>query len=168
MYVAQYEAVTNHRRALRPIPANSVASLNTHDMPPFAAFWSGLDIKARVNMGLLDEAGAQNMTRARQAIREAVTAFLHDRGWAKEPVVDTGAWLRACLSFLSASQARVLLINLEDLWLETRPQNIPSTREEYPNWRRKARYSFEEFCQMPQVIDTLRIIDYLRRQGRHQ
>jgi 4-alpha-glucanotransferase len=167
MYVAQYETVTNHRRALRPVPANSVASLNTHDMPPFAAFWSGLDIKERVNMGLLDEAAAQNMTRDHQAIREALTTFLHDRGWTKEAGVDTGAFLRACLSFLSASHARVVLVNLEDLWLETRPQNIPSTTEEYPNWRRKARYSFEEFCQMPQVIDTLRIIDQLRRQGRH-
>jgi 4-alpha-glucanotransferase len=168
MYVAQYEVVTNRQRALRPIPANSVASLNTHDMPPFASFWPGLDLKERVNMGLLDEAAAQKMSRARQTIREALITFLHDRGWTKEPVVDTAAFLQACLSFLSASRARVLLVNLEDLWLETQPQNIPSTFKEYPNWRRRARYSFEEFCQMPQVIDTLRIIDHLRGQGRHQ
>jgi len=143
MYVAQYEVVTNHRRALRPIPTNCVASLNTHDMPPFAAFWQGLDS------------------------REAVVTFLHDKGWLKELTSDTGAILRACLSFLSASRAQGLLVNLEDLWLETRPQNIPSTGKEYPNWQRKAGYSLEAFCQMPQVIDILRIIDHLRKQGRH-
>ena len=143
MYVAQYEVVTNHRRALRPIPTNCVASLNTHDMPPFAAFWQGLDS------------------------REAVVTFLHDKGWLKELTSDTGAILRACLSFLSASHAQGLLVNLEDLWLETRPQNIPSTGKEYPNWQRKAGYSLEAFCQMPQVIDILRIIDHLRKQGRH-
>jgi 4-alpha-glucanotransferase len=32
----------------------------------------------------------------------------------------------------------------------------------YPNWRRKARYSLEEFCQMSQVTDTLRAINRLR------
>jgi len=144
MYVAQYEAVTNHRRALRPIPANCIASLNTHDMSPFAAFWQGLDN------------------------REAVVTFLRDNGWLKEPMADTSAILRAFLAFLSASRAWGLLVNLEDLWLETRPQNIPGTSKEYPNWQRKAGYSFEAFCQMPQVIDTLKIIDHLRRQGRHR
>jgi len=144
MYVLQYEVVTNHQRALRPIPHNCVASLNTHDMPTFASFWQGLDS------------------------RDAVVTFLRDKGWIREPVADTGAILRACLSFLSASQARVLLVNLEDLWLETRPQNIPGTWKEYPNWQRKARYNLEELCQMPQVTDTLWIIDHLRRQGRHR
>jgi 4-alpha-glucanotransferase len=59
-----------------------------------------------------------------------------------------------------------MLINLEDLWLETQPQNVPSTEDEYPNWRRKARYSLEEFSQMPQVTDTLRTINKLREQSR--
>jgi len=167
MYVLQYEVVTNHQRALRPVPYNAVASLNTHDMFPFAAFWEGLDIKEQAGMGLLDKLEVRSKIGVRQAIKEALVTFLQGRGWIKEPVVDTSAILKACLSFLSASQARVLLVNLEDLWRETQPQNIPSTKEEYPNWRRKARYSLEEFCQMPQVIDTLRIIDHLRRQGRH-
>ena len=165
MYVLQYEVATNQRRALRPVPPNSVASLNTHDMPPFAAFWEGRDIKELEGMGLLDKAGAQSKTRAYQAMKEGLVTFLHDRGWIKEPVVDTSAILKACLSFLSASQARMLLVNLEDLWLETQPQNVPSTTKEYPNWRRKARYSLEAFCQMPQVIDILRIIDHLCKQG---
>jgi 4-alpha-glucanotransferase len=118
-------------------------------------------------MRFLDKLEARNKMGVRQAIKEALVTFLRGRGWIKEPVVDASAILKACLSFLSASPARVLLVNLEDLWLETQSQNIPSTKEEYPNWRRKGRYSFEEFCQMPQVIDTLRIIDHLRRQGRH-
>ena len=41
----------------------------------------------------------------------------------------------------------MMLVNLEDLWLETQPQNIPGTSEECPNWRNKARYSFEGFKQ---------------------
>jgi 4-alpha-glucanotransferase len=61
----------------------------------------------------------------------------------------------------------MLLINLEDLWLETKPHNIPSTgEEEYPNWRRRAQYTFEQFCQLPQVADTLQKVNKLRKQDK--
>jgi 4-alpha-glucanotransferase len=40
---------------------------------------------------------------------------------------------------------------------------MPGTEKEYPNWQRKARYSLEEFCQRPEVHDTLREIDALRK-----
>ena len=71
--------------------------------------------------------------------------------------------LRACLAFLSMSQAWSVLVNLEDLWLEVESQNMPGTRDEHPNWRRKARYSFEEFCPLPLVLETLREINSLRK-----
>jgi 4-alpha-glucanotransferase len=55
------------------------------------------------------------------------------------------------------------MVNLEDLWLETDPQNTPGTREERPNWRRKARYAFDAFCRLPHVVDTLREVDRQRK-----
>ena len=39
LFVAQYELKSDLRSPLREAPADSVAMLNTHDMPPFAAFW---------------------------------------------------------------------------------------------------------------------------------
>ena len=39
MFVVQYEWNPNSRRPLGAAPSRSVACLNTHDMPPFAAFW---------------------------------------------------------------------------------------------------------------------------------
>ncbi|MDO8730442.1 MAG: 4-alpha-glucanotransferase, partial [Candidatus Omnitrophota bacterium] len=39
MFVVQYEWSPNSRRPLRAAPRQSVACLNTHDMPPFSAFW---------------------------------------------------------------------------------------------------------------------------------
>jgi 4-alpha-glucanotransferase len=166
MYVIQYELVSNRRAALPTVPQDSVASLNTHDMFPFAAFWQGLDIKERRQFGLLNRISAQRESKHRQTVKGALLAFLHKKGWLKQPPVDTGAVLNACLSFLSANRARTVLVNLEDLWQETQPQNVPSTRQEYPNWRRKARYRLEEFCQMHQVIDTLKQIDRLRKKDR--
>ena len=35
----------------------------------------------------------------------------------------------------------------------------------HPNWRRRARYTFEQFCQLPQVVDTLRSVNELRKRA---
>ncbi len=168
LYVLHYELAANPLKGLLPVPDNSVASLNTHDMPPFASFWQGIDIEERRKLGLLGKESVREEKKTHQGNIKALSAFLRRKGWLKEADVDTLAALKACLSFLADSQARIVLVNLEDLWLETQPQNIPSIHQEYPNWRHKGRYSLEEFCQMPQVLDTLNIINLLRKQGRHQ
>ena len=101
----------------------------------------------------------------RQTLKQALVSFLQYGGWAAEGSADPQAVLRAVLAFLSASSASVVLVNLEDLWLETQPQNVPGTGEERPNWHRKARYPLEMFSQLPQVVEVLKEIDRLRRRG---
>lgn len=168
MYVLHYELASNRQKGFPPASPNSVASLNTHDMPPFAAFWQGRDIEERLKPGLLDRASAEQEKKNFTNTKSALSTFLKDGGWLQEPEDNISAILKACLSFLAASQTRIVLVNLEDLWLETQPQNIPGTRTEYPNWRRKARYTLEEFCQMPQVIDILRTVNLLRQQDKQR
>ena len=41
MFVGQYEFRPPPKSVLRPVPVNVVASLNTHDMPPFEAWLAG-------------------------------------------------------------------------------------------------------------------------------
>lgn len=144
MYVLPFELTGDQKRALRPVPANVLASLNTHDMDSFAAW-----LKKEKDAGR----------------RMSLSLFLHRRGWLPVPTNNAGALLRACLSHLAASRARVLLVNLEDLWLENSPQNIPGTTGEYPNWRRKARFSLDEFSQKHEVLEALREINLLRCAG---
>jgi len=168
MYVVHYELASDLRRGLPPVSSNSVASLNTHDMPPFAAFWQGLDIEERRRIGLLDKAGVKEEKNRLLSMKRALVTFLQDRDWLQGAENDIAAVLKACLSFLAASRARIVLINLEDLWLETHPQNIPSTRKEYPNWRRRTQYTFEQFCQLPQVVDTLLTVNELRKRSDHR
>jgi len=153
MYVLQFE-LRPEGRPLPPKP-NSVASLNTHDTPTFAGFWAGRDIADRVDLGLLDEAGAAAEQEYRGRIRAATIDFL--RGAGLFPPGESGpeAVLRGLLRFLSRSEAPMVLVNLEDLWLEDRPQNVPGTSWERPNWRRKARYAFEEFSRSTQVGQIL-------------
>lgn len=161
MYVLHYELASSPGKGPPPPARNIVASLNTHDMPPFASLWQGLDIKERLHEGLLNETSARHEEKLYDAIRKALITALRSKGWVV--AADILSVLKACLGLLSASRARVVLVNVEDLWLETRPQNTPGTRG--ANWQRKTRYSFEEFCLTPQVADILRMVNRIRRQG---
>jgi 4-alpha-glucanotransferase len=165
-YAMQFELRPERGRPVGVVPAASVASLNTHDMPPFAAFWGGLDIGDRLEHGLQDEDGARSERGSCQALKGSLLTSLRRRGLLKEADPNEQAVLWACLAFLSASHARVVLVSLEDLWLERRPQNVPGTWEEQPNWLRKAQYSFETFRQLPEVLDALRAVGRLRKGGR--
>ena len=166
MYVTQYEITPDSNGTLREVPTNAVASLNTHDMPPFSAFWQGLDIEDRLAMKILDTTGAHVERGSRQNLKQALVNFLQRNGWLKGNSWDTHSVLRACLAFLASSHARILLVNLEDLWLETEPQNVPGIQEEHPNWRRKARYSLEVLSQMPEVLDAVEEIDRIFKRGK--
>lgn len=139
MYILPFEMKRVPRRGFNPVPARSLAALNTHDMPPFKAQW-------------------QNEDNAR---RSGILSTLHKKGRLKAPAGDTGTVLRACLKHLAAGRARIIMINLEDLWLEEKPQNMPGTKNEH-NWRRKAAVDFEVFSRMPGVLRTLRSVDKLR------
>ena len=164
MYVLHYELADDSGRLRHPLH-NTVASLNTHDMPPFAAFWQGLDIRERREAGWLDSKGVKRETRARRSCKDILAGFLHHKHLLRDGDDDTGDIIRACLFFLGGSRARTVLVNLEDLWQETRSQNVPGTNNEHPNWRRRARYALEEFCRMPEVRDTLKEIHRLRKRG---
>ncbi|TVS15816.1 MAG: 4-alpha-glucanotransferase [Planctomycetaceae bacterium] len=167
MYVLQYETNPEKGPTLRRVPATTVASVNTHDMPQFAAYWQELDVQDRLEMGLLSESEAEQERQRRQQLRQQLVAFLAEHGLLNAIDPTCEQVLEACQAFLAASDAGVVLVNLEDLWGETEPQNRPGTYREYPNWRRKARYSFEAFADMDSVGRILQTVDRLRRLPRN-
>lgn len=168
MYILHYELADNTTDSIGRMPRNAVASLNTHDMPPFASFWQNLDIEERLSLGLVDAKGARAESRTRRVVKASLTSMLRNNKFlpkARDGVRDA---LNACLSFLGAGRARVVLVNLEDLWLETKSQNVPSTGDAYPSWQKKARYTLEEFYEMPKVRDTLEAVKSARRRKNRQ
>jgi 4-alpha-glucanotransferase len=158
MYVVEYEAKVDAAEALPDAPAHSLACVNTHDMAPFAAWFSGSDTAERLELGLIDEETSRAESHLRDELRGALLAFLKANGCVGD-TTDAKAVLRTILARLRDGPARFLLVNLEDLWLETRPQNVPSTTDESPNWRRKARHALEEFENLPQVLEALRHVE---------
>lgn len=55
---------------------------------------------------------------------------------------------------------------LEDFGLEEKPQNVPGTYLERPNWQNRARYALEEYKVMPSLLETLRVMDQIVKQSR--
>ncbi len=162
MYVVQYEIRADQDCPLREVPEATIAGLNTHDMPPFASFWAGLDLDDRKDLGLLDHENLDRERQVREDQRRAIVRFLRAEGFLAPDVDDGGSVLRATWDWLAASPAGYLLLNVEDLWLETEPQNTPNTYLERPNWRRKLRRAFEEFASDPDFLRTLKSVDQLR------
>ncbi|HEX5720049.1 MAG TPA: 4-alpha-glucanotransferase [Thermoanaerobaculia bacterium] len=160
MYVVQYELQPGNR--LRTPPARSAASLNTHDMPTFRAFWEARDVAELQRLGFFNEDQAREERERRAELRRQILEELppEERGDERAHAVV----LRRLLEVLAASPARMVLVNLEDLWGEAEPQNVPGTHMERSNWRRKARYTFEELSAKPEVVDALRRVDAIRKE----
>ena len=152
-WVLQYE--TRPRAALRPPPPLAVASLNTHDMPPFEGWVRGDDLATRRSLGFL-AADAEPRERARRqqllsALRRLVSVAGNNQS--------ESALLEACLTYLGRSPAGLVLVSLADLLGECEPENHPGTTTEHPNWRRRQSLSLEAAALSPAV---LRLVDALR------
>jgi 4-alpha-glucanotransferase len=163
-HVVELEARPDAEHALPRPPRNSMASVNTHDLPVFAAFWRGLDIGLWRRRGWLTADEARRARAGRARLREALSHFLRTEGRIPsrgEPPARVA--LAGVLRHLAAGPARMVVINLEDLWGETRPQNVPGTGNELPNWRRRAKHSLEAFGRMADVVGTLEEVARLRR-----
>jgi 4-alpha-glucanotransferase len=161
MFVAQYEQRPDPQAALREPPVRSVAGINTHDMPTFAAHWQGDDILDRNQLGLIPDRDVAKELAKRKKLKTALVKFLAGRGWLKAKRNER-AVLKALLAWLAASPAEIVLINLEDLLLEKLPQNTPGTCQERPNWKRKAKLTLEQIFQNRSVRTTLNSLNQRR------
>lgn len=155
MYIAQTEWDGRAHPPAPPAP-DSLAALNTHDMPPFARFWA--DHTAASRQGAVG-GGGDNPHPPRKLLPGVPSPPWKDGG-AREALMDA-------LRRLARSPARHLLVNLEDLWLEDRRQNQPGpSGQGEPNFRRKCRWTVEEIVRSSELRTVLEgLIDLRRSRG---
>ena len=158
MHVVQFEASPDDDTPARPSGENVVASLNTHDMPLFAGFWHGSEIDDQLDLGLIDRAEHASALEQRARLRRRLS---RDVGAGGE--IEPGLVRQLLLERLAASPARYVLVTLEDLWLEERPQNVPGTSAERPNWQRRASRSLDDIIEDAAVRRMLNAIGERRR-----
>lgn len=164
MYVVQYEQQPTPKQPLRVPPVASVASMNTHDMPTFAGFCRGRDIQDRLELGCITPDQAKREYAARRANLQILKRFLHRRRILKSRKSRLIHLLAGCLEWLGASPAEIVLINVEDLYLEEKPQNVPGTHRERPNWRRKASVAIDDLGQNRRLAKLLARVQQRRSQ----
>jgi 4-alpha-glucanotransferase len=157
-YVLQEELRTDREAALRPPPPSALASLNTHDMPTFVGFWNGSDIDDQLELGLINDEEHTRAHERRALLRKRLGKLLNARSNTDVATVRDGLLHR-----LAESAARYVLVTLEDLWLEDRPQNVPGTSSERPNWQRRSRRTLDDIVDGDDVNRFLRDIDRRRR-----
>ncbi len=174
LYVLPFEIdLSQEVTTLRQPDKTSVASLNTHDLVPFAGLWQETDITDRRERDCLSADEEAIAREERRQFRETVTRELLECGlWQAVPsadplrsAADPDAAIQAAHRYLAASSAEVVLINIEDLWGETEPQNRPGTVEPIPNWRKKFAKSLEEIITNPSISNQLKELAESRGKG---
>lgn len=154
-------------------PQSAVTSLNTHDMPLFAAMWTGSDIQDRLRLKFITQEQAEREHGERVRDCENTVCYLLEQGWlaqrphtiypADSEAISQIYW--ASLRFLAASESRLLMVTLEDMWQEKRSQNVPGTGDDQnPNWRGKTRYALEDVVTSNVWSTQLQEISKLRSQ----
>jgi 4-alpha-glucanotransferase len=163
MYVGQFSLPADEGADPLLPASGSVASINTHDTPTFAGFAHGLDVATRVESSWLDVHDAHDEFERRAAQVDNLRRFLTERSLL-EPPADDHALLVGFLRFLGSSEAACVLVNLEDLWGEAHPQNVPGTPVDRPNWVQRFPFELDELADLPRVKEALNVLDRARRE----
>ncbi|MFD9819150.1 4-alpha-glucanotransferase [Streptomyces violascens] len=111
-----------------------VATATTHDLPSTAARLTGEHVQLRHRLGLLATPLAQEQHAARAEVSEWL-GYLERLGLLPDAPGDEEAEIRAVYAFLLRTPARMVGVWLPDAVGDRRPQNLPGTWDEYPNWR---------------------------------
>ncbi len=104
-------------------------------MPPAASFLTGEQVSLRAELGLLTEPEPDERAAARREV-DGWLAMLAREGLLARPAEATPEQFTAALyGYLALTPAMLVGVSLAEAAGERRPQNMPGTVEEYPNWR---------------------------------
>jgi glycogen operon protein len=137
-------------RAPQAYPYLSLACLGSHDLPTFAGWASGahLDLDHRLKR-TPDEAKQRHDYEIERA--ELQTAF-DAAGLAR------GDPMLSAHEFLDQTGSAVAFVQVDDLFGETEPLNVPGTDREYPNWRRRSARPIYDGLNEPRSQAILKIM----------
>ncbi|MFE9449336.1 4-alpha-glucanotransferase [Streptomyces sp. NPDC006739] len=126
----------------RPLPpdrwrADCLATATTHDLPPTAARLTGEHVELRDSLGLLARPPAEERAEAAADTAEWL-ALLTRLGLLRSGAgsgSDEEVEIQGLHRFLLRTPARMIGVWLPDGVGDRRPQNLPGTWDQYPNWR---------------------------------
>src|SRR5262249_11365550 len=134
---------------------NALVTFSTHDLPTFAGWSTGHDLRKKRAIGIDPVETDQDRTAAHAALRAALARHRgRDRSRLSFPPV---------AAYLAAAPGRILIVSLEDALGVLDEVNVPGTIDEHPNWRRRAPVLLEDLGRHPGMRALARV---LRAAGR--
>ena len=112
-----------------------LATVGTHDVPPAAAFLTGEHVALRAQLGLLTGALDTERRRAANALSAWQDALAGQGLIRPGPQLGPAEFTRALYGYLARTPAALIGVALTDAVGDRRPQNLPGTTDQYPNWR---------------------------------
>ena len=112
-----------------------LATVGTHDMPPAAAFLTGDQVAIRAELGLLTQPEAEERAAAQADARRWLAMLAREGLLARPSRPSPEEFTVALYAYLTRTPAMLIGVSLADAAGERRPQNLPGTVDEYPNWR---------------------------------
>jgi 4-alpha-glucanotransferase len=112
-----------------------MATVGTHDVPPAAAFLTGEQVTVRARLGLLTEPEQAERNNAQQLLSQWRNALVGEGLIADGALPGPDEFTVALYAYLACTEARLIGVSLADAAGDRRPQNLPGTSDEYPNWR---------------------------------
>ncbi|PZP56638.1 MAG: hypothetical protein DI586_02960 [Micavibrio aeruginosavorus] len=147
MWLLQFSMKEKPDDSFESIEKDVMAGINTHDMFPLFAYINGIDIKKLAEHGIISEEDKSRISKEREIIIP---------NWKKYD-------LNSILEKMAQSPAQHVIINMEDLWGEILPQNIPGTTNEYRNWSKKLSLPFEAWEANENIKQAFKILNKHRK-----
>ncbi|MGW2687939.1 4-alpha-glucanotransferase [Streptomyces sp. NPDC001414] len=144
--------------------ADCLATATTHDLPPTAARLTGEHVELRDRLGLLTRPVAEERAEAAADTAEWLAVLTRLGLLAARDAGDEEAEIRAVHRFLLRTPARMVGVWLPDTVGDRRPQNLPGTWDQYPNWRLPIAdatgrpVTLEELTAVPRVRELLAVL----------
>ncbi|MEV7424274.1 4-alpha-glucanotransferase [Streptomyces sp. NPDC091212] len=138
--------------------AGCVATATTHDLPSTAARLTGEHVELRHRLGLLGRPLEREQAEDRAEVAEWLGALTR-LGLLPEGDGSEEEDIRAVYRFLSRTPARMIGVWLPDTVGDRRPQNLPGTWDQYPNWR----LPVADAAGRPVTLDQLTVSPRLHR-----
>lgn len=153
--------------AFRPVeqyPRIAVATINTHDLPTLPGWWSGRDLRERLQRGFIQPEDLPRLDYEREQDRHRLVdlferqQLLDDATRERIRDYDLSAVTDAAHRLLARSGSELALASLHDLLLDLRQPNLPGTVDEYPNWALRYSETVAGILGNARVLDTLRAL----------
>lgn len=147
-------------------PRLALAVVGSHDLPTLRSWWNESDLKLKEALSLYPSAEDALRARTERGRDHADLLTLLRRAGIVGDVGDGDDLFRAAHRFLARTASALALLQLDDLTDEADPVNVPTTRDEYPNWRRRLSLTLEMLARSPRLTEIARVFNAERAPDR--